>query len=119
MYRSWADEDIVARELRAGESTSPGRDRRNRTRGRNSAGRKDWGPIMAGVVVAVAVAIFLGGVVLGVIAVVAIAIRREDRRYTLAVDAPDRLSRSTRGLTGVDRRHLDQEFLRPVGQLVH
>ncbi len=74
---------------------------------------------MAGVVVPIAVAVFLAGVVLGVIAVVAIAIRREDRRYTLAVDAPDRLSRSARGLTGVRRRDLDQEFLRPVGQLVH
>jgi len=56
---------------------------------------------------------------MGVIVVVAIAVRREDRRYTLAVDAPDRLSRSTRRLTGVGRRDLDAEFLRPVGQLVH
>ena len=74
---------------------------------------------MAGVVVAIAVAVFLGGVVLGVIAVVAIAVHREDRRYTLAVDAPDRLSRNTRRLTGVGRRDLDPEFLRPVRQLVH
>ena len=56
---------------------------------------------------------------MGVIAVVAIAVRREDRRYTLAVEAPDRLSRNTRRLTGVRRRDLDAEFLRPAGQLVH
>ena len=56
---------------------------------------------------------------MGVIAVVAIAVRREDRRYTLAVEAPDRLSRTTRRLTGVRRRDLDADFLRPVGQLVH
>ena len=74
---------------------------------------------MAGVVVAIAVAIFLAGMAVGVIAVVAIAVRREDRRYTLASEAPDRLSRSTRRLTGVGRRDLDPEFLRPAGELVH
>jgi hypothetical protein len=74
--------------------------------------------IMAGVVV-VAVTVFIAGLVVGVIAVIAIAVRREDRRYTLAVDAPDRLSRTTRRLTGVGRRDLDAKFLRPAGQLVH
>jgi hypothetical protein len=73
---------------------------------------------MASVVV-VAVAVFVAGVVMGVIAVIAIAVRREDRHYTLAVDAPDRLSKTTRRLTGVGRRNLDAEFLRPTGQLVH
>jgi hypothetical protein len=42
---------------------------------------------MAGVV-AVTVALFLGGVVTGVIVVVALAVRREDRRYTLVREAP-------------------------------
>ena len=73
---------------------------------------------MASVVV-VAVTVFIAGVVMGVIAVVAIAVRREDRRYTLAGDAPDRLSRTTRRLTGVGIRDLDAEYLRPVGQIVH
>ncbi len=73
---------------------------------------------MASVVVVI-VALFIAGVVIGVIAVIAIAVRREDRRYTLAVDAPDRLSRTTRRLTGVGRRDLDAKYLRPVGQLVH
>jgi hypothetical protein len=75
--------------------------------------------IMAGGVVAIAIAVFLSGMVMGVIAVVAIAVRREDRRYTLAVEAPDLLSRNARRLTGVRRRDLDAEFLRPAGQLVH
>ncbi len=73
---------------------------------------------MASVVV-VAVAVFIAGMMMGVIAVVAIAVRREDRSYTLAVDAPDRMSKTTRRLTGVGRRDLDAEFLRPMGQLVH
>ena len=73
---------------------------------------------MASVVV-VALAVFIAGIVMGVIVVVAIAVRREDRRYTLATDAPDRLSRNARRLTGVGRRDLDAEFLRPTGQLVH
>jgi hypothetical protein len=73
---------------------------------------------MAGGVVAIAIAVFLSGMVMGVIAVVAVAVRREDRRYTLAVEAPDRLSRNGRRLTGVRRRDLDPEFLRPAGELV-
>jgi hypothetical protein len=75
--------------------------------------------IMAGGVVVIAIAIFLGGMVMGVIAVVAIGVRREDRRYTLAVEAPGRLSRNARRLTGVRRRDLDAEFLRPTGRLAH
>ena len=73
--------------------------------------------IMAGGVV-VAVTVFIAGLAVGVFALIAIAVRREDRRYTLAGEAPDRLSRSTRRLTGVGRRDLDPEFLRPAGGLV-
>jgi hypothetical protein len=74
--------------------------------------------VMASVVV-VAVAVFIAGLVMGVVAVVAIAVHREERRYTLAGDAPDLMSKTTRRLTGVGRRDLDAEFLRPAGQLVH
>ena len=74
---------------------------------------------MAGVVIAVAVALFLGGIVIGTFTVIAVAVRREDRRVTLAGEAPDRLSRNTRRLTGLSRRDLDAEFLRPARQLVH
>jgi hypothetical protein len=73
---------------------------------------------MASVVV-VAIAVFIAGLVMGVVAVVAIAVHREERRYTLAGDAPDLMSKTTRRLTGVGRRDLDAEFLRPAGQLIH
>jgi hypothetical protein len=114
MYRSWADRDTVAYTCRAGESNSPGRGRREQDLWGELRGTEVLEGIMAGVVV-VAVAVFVAGVVMGVIAVVAIAVRRD----TLGVDAPDRLSRTSRRLTGVGRRDLDAEFLRPVGQLVH
>jgi len=70
---------------------------------------------MAGVLVAV----FLGAILVVVLVAVSVAIRREDRRYTLVGEAPDRLSRSTRRLNGVGRRDLDAEFARPVRELVH
>jgi hypothetical protein len=73
--------------------------------------------IMAGFVVVVAAALFLA--VLVGLGVVAFAVRREDRRFTLVGDAPDMLSRSARRLNGVGRRDLDPEFIRPVGELVH
>jgi hypothetical protein len=73
--------------------------------------------IMAGFVVVVAAALFLA-VLLG-LGVVAFAVRREDRRFTLVGDAPDMLSHSARRLNGVGRRDLDPEFIRPVGELVH
>lgn len=73
---------------------------------------------MVGVIVAVTIALFLGGVVTGVIVVIALAVRREDRRYSLVSEAPGRMSRSARRLNGVGRRDLDPEFLRPR-ELVH
>lgn len=105
-------------EQRPGENISPDRDRTRRDPRTGLRGLERQEAIMAGGVVAMAVAIFFGGLVIGVTVVIAIAVRREDRRYTLAVEAPDRLSRNTRRLTGVARRDLDTEFLRPVGELV-
>lgn len=103
----------MAHASQVGEGNSP-----DRSHGRNLRtelrGTEVLEAIMAGVVIVSAVSVFLAGLVLGVIAVIAIAVRREDRRYTLAVEAPDRLSRGTRLLTGVRRRDLDAEFLRPV-----
>jgi hypothetical protein len=43
--------------------------------------------------------VFLGGVTLGIIAMVAIAIRREDRRYSLSGAAPGAAARGARFLT--------------------
>jgi hypothetical protein len=44
-------------------------------------------------------AVFLGGVTLGVIAMVAIAVKREDRLYSLSGAAPGAAARGTRWLT--------------------
>jgi hypothetical protein len=75
--------------------------------------------VVAGAIVAVAIAVFLGGIVVGVIGMVAVAVRREDRSNSLAGAAPDRMSQNTRMLTGMRRRDLDAEFLRPTKELVH
>lgn len=108
----------MAHEHQADESISPGRGHRRRDLRKELRRRDGLEAIMADVVVTMAVVIFLGGIVTGVIAVIAIAVRREDRHYTLAIEAPDRLSRNARRLTGMARRDLDTEFLRPVGELV-
>jgi hypothetical protein len=116
-YRSWTDGDAVDHEHQA--NGSPGLGRREQVRRKELRGTGVLEAIMAGVVIAAAVAVFLGGIVVGIIAVIAIAVRREDRRYTLAGEAPGRLARSARRLTGVKRRDLDAEFLRPaMGELV-
>lgn len=44
-------------------------------------------------------AVFLGGVTLGVIAMVAIAVKREDRLYSLSGAAPGAAARGARVLT--------------------
>ena len=43
--------------------------------------------------VVIAIALFLGGITVGVVAVVAVSVRREDRAFSIAGDAPDRISR--------------------------
>ena len=73
---------------------------------------------MAGFDIPLIVALFLGGVVTGVITVVAMAVRREDRRYSLTSAAPDRMSRSARWLTGVGLRDPNGELL-ATRELVH
>ena len=45
-------------------------------------------------------AVFLGGVVLGVVAMVAVAVRKEDRQYSLSGAAPGAAARGARWLTG-------------------
>ena len=44
--------------------------------------------------------VFLGGVTLGVVAMVTVAVRREERRYSLVGAAPGAATRGTRILTG-------------------
>jgi hypothetical protein len=77
--------------------------------------------IMAGVVGVVAVAafaFFVFGVIVAVMALIARAIRREDRGLTLTGQAPDRLSRGVRRLTGVGLRDVDTDLERLTRELV-
>lgn len=50
-------------------------------------------------------AVFLGGIVVGVLVIVCMAIKREDRRHSLTGKAPDAAARGTRLLTGVGSRN--------------
>ena len=109
----------MAHEHRASGITSPGQGRRKQGPRKKLRGTGVLEAIMTGVLVAVAAAVFLGGIVVGVMAVIAIAVRREDRSHTLAGEAPGRLAKSARRLTGLARRDLDGEFLRPAGELVN
>jgi hypothetical protein len=45
-------------------------------------------------------AIFLGGVVIGMLATVAVAVHKEDRQYSLSGAAPGVVARGARRLTG-------------------
>jgi hypothetical protein len=73
---------------------------------------------MAGFVVPF-IALALGVVVSVVIAGIAVAVRREDRCYTLIGAAPDRLSSGTRRLTGLGSRNHDAKLLvsRPLTRI--
>ncbi len=47
---------------------------------------------------------FISGTLIGVVVIVSIASRREDRRYSLAYEAPDAVCRGARRLLGVGTR---------------
>ena len=64
-----------------------------------------------------AIALFLGGVVAGVMIIVAVAVRGEDRGNSLPDKAPGRLASSARRLNGVGCRNLDPDFFRPARDL--
>jgi hypothetical protein len=74
---------------------------------------------MAGSIAVATAALILGVLVTGALAVIAVVVRREDRRNTLVGEAPDWISRRVRRLTGRARRDLDAELLQPVRELVH
>ncbi len=62
---------------------------------------------MAVVVVLIGVAIFLSGIVAGIIGLVAVAVHREERAHTLTGAASDSITRAGRLLTGLYVRGLD------------
>lgn len=115
MYRSWADRDTVAHPCQVGESSSPGRGRRERDLRTELRGTEVLEAIMASVVIA-AVALFLGGIVIGIVAVAVLGARRDS---LTSGEVPGRMARSARRLNGVGIRDLDAERLRQVGELVH
>ena len=70
---------------------------------------------MTGVIVIMAVVLFLAGVAIGVFAAVAVAVRREDRSYPLTDEAPGRLAKYAHYLNGLVRPDLDGELFPPRG----
>ena len=70
---------------------------------------------MTGVIVIMAVALFLAGMAIGVFAAVAVAVRREDRSYPPTGEAPSRLVKYARYLNGLVRPDLDGELFSPRG----
>jgi hypothetical protein len=61
------------------------------------------GRIMVLVVIAIAV-VFGAGVIAGMVAMVAMAVRKEDRTHTLTGSPPNRVTQGVRRLTGVGVR---------------
>ena len=107
----------MAHEHQAGGNISPGRDSKKQGLRKELRGEHMLEAIMAPDAIAMIIALFFAGVVTGVIVVVALAVRREDRRYSLRGEAPGRLSKSARMLNGVGLRDLDAEIL-PLRELV-
>jgi hypothetical protein len=65
--------------------------------------------MMDRIVVAVAIGmglVFGTGMIVGVVAMIVMAVRREDRRYTLTGHAPDVAARGVRRLAGVGLRDI-------------
>ncbi len=62
---------------------------------------------MTGIYVFASVALLMGGVAIGVVTVVSLAIRREDREYSLTSDVTSRRARGARRINGVGVRGLD------------
>jgi hypothetical protein len=56
---------------------------------------------MAALIALAAIGLFAAGVIAGIIGVVSVAIRREDRNFTLTSEAPDNVTRAGRWLNGV------------------
>lgn len=59
---------------------------------------------MTGALVIAAVPLFLGGAVIGIVIVVSLGIRREERDLSLTRDRSDLVSHSARRLTGLSSR---------------
>ena len=56
---------------------------------------------MAALIALVAIGLFASGAIAGIVGVVSVAIRREERKSTLTSQAPDNVTRAGRLLNGV------------------
>ena len=56
---------------------------------------------MTALIALAAIGVFAAGIVAGIIGVVSVAIRREERKFTLTSGAPDNVTRAGRLLNGV------------------
>ena len=56
---------------------------------------------MAALIALVAIGLFASGAIAGIVGVVSVAIRREERKFTLTSQAPDNVTRAGRLLNGV------------------
>jgi hypothetical protein len=61
---------------------------------------------MAALIALAAIVLFASGAIAGIIGVVSVAIRREERNFTLISGAPDNVARAGRWLNGVHVRTL-------------
>jgi hypothetical protein len=80
-------------------ATHTGRNRRGGLTRRPRAGRK--GTLMAIADIIIILVIFAAGVAVGIVILVSLGIRREERDFTLTRRAPDQVTRGTRLLTGL------------------
>jgi hypothetical protein len=61
-------------------------------------------------------AMFLGGIAFGVLIIVCVAIKREERRQSLTMKAPGAVARGARVLTGVGSRDISPPNVRQRGR---
>ena len=75
---------------------------------------------MGTMVIAVAIGVSLGaGLVIGILGIIALAVRREDRHYSLTGQAPGSTARGVRRLTGIAMRDVTPTRVRlhPAGRV--
>jgi len=66
---------------------------------------------MTSAIIVAGIALFLGGIAIGVLAIVAREVRREDRLCSLPESAPSMMSRNARRMNGFGRRDLEMSRL--------
>src|SRR5215469_9268016 len=67
----------------------------------SAADQKEGGSAMTAVEVLAIIVVFITGVITGIVFLVSLASRREDRRARLSREAPDRITLAARLLTGL------------------